>query len=317
MNKKKVLIVGFGAMGCRHTQAFLSQKSKFEVHVLEPSENNIKENLKKINAEYNDCKWYSISDDIPVLDIAVIATSSKPRFEIIKKLLKIGYRNFLLEKIVFQSEYQFKTVLKLTKKFNALVYCNFVNRYFDVYNIIRKEILTSNNKTHITVHGGEFGLGCNSIHYIDIFQYLTNCNNPKLVKAKINISKIKNKRGNEYEEFTGFITLKNNKSDSVRIISEVGYNGGVTINIRSGGKNYFINEQTKMFYYHTKKQFNFERFSILPTSSLSNVIVDDIFNNNCVLTKLEETYLAHIELFNVFNKTLYGKTFLKKLCPIT
>ena len=89
MNKRKVLIVGFGMMGCRHTQAFLTQKNKFEIHVLEPSEKNIKENLKKINAKHNDCKWYHNVDDIPILSIAVIATSSKPRFEIIKKLLKL------------------------------------------------------------------------------------------------------------------------------------------------------------------------------------------------------------------------------------
>jgi predicted dehydrogenase len=317
MIKKRVLVVGFGIMGCRHVQAFLDDKNKYEVHVLEPSESNIKENLTKINAEYDDCIWYSKLDSIPLLDIAIIATSSKPRFEIIKKLLKIGYRKFLLEKIVFQSENQFNIILKLFKEVHAVAYCNFVNRYFEAYKKIKKELSNSENRTHITIHGGEFGLGCNAIHYIDIFQYLTNSNNLKFIKSKIEISKAKNRRGDDYKEFTGFFTLTNNKLDSIRIMSEIKYNGGITINIKNGDRNYFLNEQTKMFYYHTKKQFNFERFSIIPTSKLSNIIIDDIFNNTCILTKLDETYVAHVELFNVFNKILYGKDFLKKLCPIT
>ena len=317
MIKKRVLVVGFGIMGCRHVQAFLDDKNKYEVHVLEPSESNIKENLTKINAEYDDCIWYNNIDKIPLLDIAIIATSSKPRFEIIKKLLEIGYRKFLLEKIVFQSEQQFNIVLQLIKDVNAVVYCNFVNRYFVAYNKIKKELSNSENKTHITIHGGEFGLGCNAIHHIDIFQYLTDNNNLILNKVKIGISKAKNRRGDIYKEFSGFMGFKNNKSDSIRIISEIDYGGGITINIRNGDTNYFLNEQTKMFYYENKKQFNSEKFSVIPTSKLSNIIIDDIFKNNCRLTKLDETYVAHIELFNVFNTVLYDKNSSEILCPIT
>lgn len=317
MNKTKVLIIGFGMMGCRHVQAFLEDKDKYEIHVLELSEINIKENLVRINAEYNDCIWHNNMNNIPLLDIAIIATSSSPRFDIIKKLLKIGYRKFLLEKIVFQSEEQFNVVLKLIKNTNAVAYCNFVNRYFEVYNSIKTELLDSKDRIHITVHGGEYGLGCNAIHYIDIFQYLTNNNNILLNKAKVDISKTKNRRGDYYKEFNGFITFKNSKSDTIRLISEPSYSGGVTINIKNGEKNYLINENTEMFYYDNGEDFNFDKFSIIPTSKLSNVIIEDILKDNCRLTKIDETYITHIELFNVFNTALYGKTSIDTLCPIT
>ena len=48
MNKKRILIVGFGAMGCRHAQSFLDKKEDYDVHILEPSDKNIKQIRDKI-----------------------------------------------------------------------------------------------------------------------------------------------------------------------------------------------------------------------------------------------------------------------------
>jgi predicted dehydrogenase len=317
MNQKRILVVGFGMMGCRHVQAFLQDKEKYEVHVLELSGKNIKENLLRINAQDNDFIWHKELKSLPLLDIAIIATSSAPRFEIIKTLLKIGYDKFLLEKIVFQSEEQFKIVVELLKKSKSVAYCNFVNRYFNIYNTIKKELLNSKEQTNITIHGGEYGLACNAIHYIDIFQYLTGNNNILLKKSKINISQSENRRGEIYKEFNGFISFKNSKSDTIKLISEPNYTVGVTINIQNGDQNYLLNENTEMVYFNTPNDFNFDKFSIIPTSKLSKVIVEDIFDDNCRLTKIEETYSAHVELFNIFNIALYGESSIDTLCPIT
>ena len=176
MDKKSVLIVGFGVMGCRHAQSFLDKKKDYEVHILEPSDESIKQNIKRIGAEKSDFIWYKNIDNIPLLDIAIIATSSYPRFEIVKNLIKMGYKKFLLEKVVFQSEKQFSTIIKMIDESDSVAYCNFVNRYFVAYNNIKKQLDRSNKKININVLGGalQLGLGCNAIHYIDILQYLTN-----------------------------------------------------------------------------------------------------------------------------------------------
>ena len=112
MDKKRILIVGFGGIGCRHAQSFLDKKKDYEVHILEPSDENIKQNLKRINAKKSDFTWYKDIDNVPVLDIAIVATSSFPRFKIVKNLVVMGYKKFLLEKIVFQSEEQIAECLK-------------------------------------------------------------------------------------------------------------------------------------------------------------------------------------------------------------
>ena len=172
MIKKRILVVGFGKMGCRHVQALLQDKNTYDVHILEPSEKNISDNLLLINAQREHCNWYSSLTDLPILDMVIIATSSGPRFQLFHDLLKLGYRTFLLEKIVFQSEDQFNLARKLVSKHNGIVYCNFVSRYFDAYRLLKGHLDKSTRPVHITVHGGAFGLGCNAIHYLDMFQYL-------------------------------------------------------------------------------------------------------------------------------------------------
>mgnify|MGYP001261163943 CR=1 FL=1 len=116
MRKKSILIVGFGSIGCRHAQSFLDKKKEYDLHILEPSDKNIEQNIIRINAIKSDFKWYKKIKDAPITDIAIVATPSSPRFKIVKSLIMMGYKKFLLEKIVFQSEEQFKIILEMMKK---------------------------------------------------------------------------------------------------------------------------------------------------------------------------------------------------------
>ena len=118
---KKVLVVGFGSIGCRHAQSLLNNKEHYEIHILEPSRSTIEKNLKAINARMSHFTWYENLEEVPMLDFAIISTSSSPRFEIIKYLLKIGFKKFLVEKIVnklpkFKKNIKTKRILKQQDK---------------------------------------------------------------------------------------------------------------------------------------------------------------------------------------------------------
>lgn len=319
MEKKKILIVGFGTIGCRHVQSFMYDKKDYEVHIVEPNNKNIKDNLKKINGEKEDFIWYKNINQIPVLDIAIVATSSAPRFEIVKSLINIGYRKFLLEKIVFQSEEQFKIINEMIEKTNSIVYCNFVNRYFKPYNDIKNELSKSKDKININIHGGNFGLGCNAIHYIDIFQYIINDNIIKIDSSNLYLSEVKNKRGSIYKEFNGIIKLSNKKSDSITLISEPDYNGDLTISINQNDKFYFLNENIGKYYIFDTSKSIVEDFYLIPSSELTKIIIEDIFKENCRLTTLNETMVSHTSLFKAFNNVIFNneKNIKEILCPIT
>lgn len=318
MDKKKILIVGFGGIGCRHAQSFLGKKN-FEVHIVEPKDLNIQKNLKIIGAKKDSFKWYKSIRNIPVLDLAIIATSSQPRFEIIKSLIKAGYKRFLLEKIVFQSEEQFYKAIEMVKNSGTKVYCNFVHRYYIPYENIKKELNKSLDSINMEVTGSAFelGMGCNAIHYIDLFQYLTGLDDVKLKNYDIRLLQEENRRGSMYKEFYGVLELTNNKKNLITIITDLNRNDGISIKISQGEKSYLLNQKTQKILNTGNKQSCLNEFKIIPTSHLTYNIVNDIFNGNCRMTQLNQTLLAHSTLFYAFNTFFFNKHNKNILCPIT
>ena len=314
-----ILISGFGKMGCRHAQSFLDKKKDYEVHILEPSDENIKQNIKRINAEKSDFIWYKDIDNVPVLDIAIVATSSYPRFEIVKNLTMMGYKKFLLEKIVFQSEKQFITIIRMINESDSVAYCNFVNRYFVAYNDIKKQLKQSTKQININVLGGAFelGLGCNAIHYIDILQYLTNNDEIELTKFDLSLLEGDNRRGSIYKEFYGMIELANKGGDTITLNSELELQQDITISISQGEKTFLLNEGTGKLFISDKSASSITDFIIIPSSKLTHDIIEDIFKNECRLTKLDQTLLGHTSLFRAFNNTLNNNHSSDTLCPIT
>lgn len=318
MDKKKILIVGFGAMGCRHAQSFLADRENYAVHILELCDKTIEQNIERINANKFDFTWHKNIDDVPLLDIAIVATSSKPRFEIVKKLIIKGYKKFLLEKIVFQSEEQFNIIIKMINEFNIDAYCNFVNRYFKAYNDIKKILNKSTDRVSINVLGkaSELSLGCNAIHYIDILQYLTNNDKIKLEEFNLNLLDIDNRRGSMYKEFYGIMKLKNEGGNTISLTSDLELQENITITISQGNKTFILNEGTGKFILNDQNGSDINDFIIIPSSKLTKTIVKDIFENRCRLTTVERTLKSHSSIFKAFNKTLNNHS-SSRLCPIT
>lgn len=314
-----VLVVGFGMMGCRHVQALLQRKGEMNVFVLEPSTRVIEENLMRIGATKEDCAWVTNISEIQAgIDVAIIATSSSPRYGIVSSLIEKGIKYFLLEKIVFQSEEQFNNVLKVAKENDVKLYCNFVNRYFKPYRDIKSHIqYVGCSDVQMTVMGGPFGLGCNAIHYVDIYQFITGNDEINVKTSDVSIMDIENRRGSQYKEFKGKIHVSDQYQKSLFIISDENFQGGVIITIIAGGKTFILSEQTQQVYESDGKTTMNYDFEIIPTSKLSALIVEEIISGKCKLTKLGETKSAHFSLFNVFNRILTGNHSSTMICPIT
>ena len=100
--KKNVLVVGFGAMGCRHAQSLL-HGDDFNLYVVEPDSQTFEKGIEKICASHNMVTRVDLRSQLPQFDFAVVATSSGPRYSITKDLLEFNVKNILLEKVVFQS----------------------------------------------------------------------------------------------------------------------------------------------------------------------------------------------------------------------
>jgi len=311
----RTLIVGFGNMGCRHAQSLIENNSQNQYFVLEPDKDIYRANLQKIGVLENQVLYFDNIKNLPDnLDFAIIATSSFPRYQIMKKLIDKGIKYFLLEKIVFQSEYQFNDVISSMNKNGCTAYCNFVSRYFPNYIDIKNKLIKS-SPIKMIVTGGDFGLGCNALHYMDLFEYFTG------IKANIErkelIENLKgNRRGLFYKELLGQILFSTDRGDILFISSEEKRVGGNEIIIIQDDCYDILNEETGSHIHFSKeKGLVLQAFKILYTSYLTNIIINDIINKKTLLPNLEDTKHCHTELFKAANST-FGLAD-SELCPLT
>jgi predicted dehydrogenase len=320
---KQIAIIGFGAMGCRHAQSLINnpETANWKILTVETSEENFKLGIQKIGADETRIQRVSAISNLPdSIDLAIVATSAAPRYAIMNQLLDKGIKYYLLEKIVFQSLAQFDHIIQRMKQLEAVAYCNFVNRYFDNYNHIRKQIQSNPGiPVEMTVTGGEFGLGCNAIHYIDLFEYLTSSSGKVTIQYNL-LEELEsgNKRGNEYREFRGSIAAVNDKKQHLRITSFKAFETGIVINIRLGDHSlHQLNENMGTAVEYNENGIRNHLFNLLPTSRLTAVICQDIFNGTCRLSTVQETRQTHAQLFGIFNTVLKLENSSETICPIT
>jgi len=301
-------------MGFRHAQAVISRKADDLLWIVEPDNEIFRNNLKLINASLSEVNYLKSLNDIPEnIDLAIIATSAQPRFSIMKLLLNLGVKKFLLEKVVFQSLWQFDEIIELLENKGAVAYINFVNRYFSNYLFVKSSLI-KNHPLSFIVSGGNFGIGCNALHYIDLFEFITG-KKSSIVSSNLFLNSVENRRGASYKEFNGLIAFTTTNADRLVISAIPEMNSHEIIIIQDGNIN-ILNEQTlKHSIFYNGALLETKKFDLLPTSKLTKSIIDDIESGNCFLPSIQETKNCHIQLFGAINGTL-GLT-QNDLCPIT
>src|SRR4029077_20318051 len=141
-----------------------------------------------------------------------IATSADVRRQVIEELLqRTRVRFFILEKVAFQSIPDFDAVMRLlkTKGAKAWVNCSY-RRKFSIYQKIKQSI-GPGERVVFNLSGGAWGLACNSIHFLDIFSYLTGTTDLRVDGSGLD-AKVQPSKREGFIELTG--TLKVSTSNN-------------------------------------------------------------------------------------------------------
>lgn len=314
--------MGCGNIGSRHLQALVKLPYPLDITIIDPNENSqtlAKSRLDEVDfnkSEFN-FSWSDSISNLEPSDLVILATPSPNRVDLIKELLEAGNRRFLVEKMVCQSEYEYDQLLSMVKSFNAKLWVNAARRYFSSYNKLKKKF--QNFKTiHMVVNAGNMGLGSNAIHFIDLFSWFTEDTNI-ILNGDYLFDKIQpNKRGNEFVEFAGTI-IGQNKNNSKMIMNFLPLNDyPLTVSFFGKDLTLIVDESNEKIYdlNNPKNELTFQNEF---QSTLTTKIVNDIFSNdNCNLPTLEESSLAHKELFRIFNNHIHKLTNERRtICPIT
>lgn len=300
---KKCLLIGAGQLGSRHLQGLIKNLQQLEIYVLDLSENSIKialEREKEITHTHKvvyTISWEKLPD---YFELVIIATNANVREHVIHKLLEKHKVDFLiLEKVLFQELAAYQRVQDLLAQHNVVTYVNHPRRIFESYKNIKAN-LDLNTEGVYNVVGGNWGLGCNALHFLDLFVYLSG----KQLKD-INVHSIDDKilesSRTGFVEFTGTLTGHLSDSSCFSITSLQGESSSITVTIFNNEQRFIIQEGGTPQIFKMKKEnlYNCERedFKIQYQSELSTNISQELLEKGfCLLPTYDESRHTH-ELF--------------------
>lgn len=217
----KVIIIGCGSIGFRHFEGLMKTDLPLNIHVIDPNAKaleRVKKYYEKFNAQENTKKKFcylskSIQNTPDEIDLCIIATCSKVRLTITESLLKVSNVKYLiLEKVLFQKESDYERMSSLLAQYDVKgCWVNCPLRSISVFKELKEKIKTNNLIYHVEYN--DFGIGCNSIHQLDVFSFLTNCLNLKIDTSELK-SIIKSKRKG-YLEVLGTLKAYTDKGDEL------------------------------------------------------------------------------------------------------
>lgn len=320
MTPQNIAIIGAGQLGSRHLQGLKKAQIPMNIYVLDESQEALKiceQRYKEIadNNLIEKIDFTSIWDRIPLtIDIAIVATGSKPRCKIIHELVEKHHcRALILEKFLFPTMHDYNDITELFLKYKIQAWVNCCRRYFSCYQKIR-ELLINDGPIHFLLEGKNWGLCCNSIHQIDIFSFI--CGEKHISFESSGIDKIiyESKRPG-YIEMTGTIKGITDKGSTLSLSSYSEYTGPNKLLIQSQNHNIEIYEGVNKMIIDGKEELMDIRYQ----SDLTGKYIEDIiFTHSLPLTSYEESAMLHqqilphfIDIYNNITGTHHD------MCPIT
>lgn len=309
--KDNLLIIGAGQLGSRHLQALAQLDDKFSIYVLDPSEQSLdvaKQRYQEVAQETSPEVTY-VTDMEAIaglnVEVAIVATNAAVRLGIVKQLAeKLTVKYMVLEKVLFQSVPQLVEAEKILANAGVKTWVNCPRRQFPVYQALAQQYQDAQSVV-LEVTGSNWGLGCNAIHFIDLWNYLAGFSNYELA-FQTDVSVIDSKRPG-YKEIAGGLSaqaeqhklsLQCDQTESGQVM--------VDISVTIDGERIELSERegTVRWLDHDGETVKESPLQTLFQSQLSNKVVLDLINKQeCELTPLATSSMLHEE-------------FLRKAVPI-
>ena len=329
-SSKNIAIVGLGEIGSRHLQALTRCGFDTRLYCIDPniaSLDRAKNRLHKLpeNAKIHSILFEESIDNLPeTIDFSVIATNADIRFQVLSDLLeRVRVDYVLLEKILFQNIDDIISGNELLKHYNTQAWVNCPRRMWPIYCDLR-QYLKDQSGVSYNLHGGMWGMGCNSIHMIDHFEWLTNS---KLLGLNTdNLDPIiHDSKRHGCIEFSGALkALFSNQNEMLLQSDFHSTNKSFTIVIKGEDFTITVEESLGKVDIVASKKNNkslekINKFNVPYQSELTHLVASEaIFNNHSKLTPYADSANQHILLLAAL-KT-HAEKILKKsleICPIT
>jgi hypothetical protein len=273
----KVGIVGAGNIGLRYLQGITKQFPNAEMVVID-RDSRLTE-LKTM--ELGRTKYASSLNEISErLDLCVVATSCEQRLEIYRRCLELDPRYIVLEKYLFKSRGEFAESLSIARV------PTFVNQWMfgtKAFNSLIHEGISS-----VVVEGSNWGLACNSVHWIDLLKRALGISNLRAGKRSSIIEVFGSKRAGYEEVYGDWIFEDTDSTKSFRLIDYPSDGLRVGLTIKVDGEEYYFDYKTVSGKGNTISHFPY--FS----EQIGGIIEELLKCGTCCLPTLEESVSQHL-----------------------
>jgi len=316
-----ILLIGAGNLGSRYLQGLKVVNSKLTIYVFDIFEDSLlkAKNFYDLIPENNFNKEIYFTNDIVNLpnyfDIIIISTTADVRFKIIEDLFKnnIKFKNLILEKVLAQNYNNIEKILNIFES-HTNVWINTPRRMMDWYSLIKKNI-NNNLPIKMSIRGGNWGLACNSIHFIDLINYFTGEHVTKINTNNLNNKWNTSKRDNFFEVY-GELNISFSNGSHLILEARNDQNNFYIIKFEQSNIEWEIDENLGLAKNSLGHLFNGE---LTLQSKLTPILVEKLINSNfCELTDLPTSAKLHKPLISAllshWNLTMYKND---EILPIT
>lgn len=174
--KKQVAVIGLGAIGKNHFRALLHLSAPTDFYLVDPMFNAESERVLREEAESypeHQLSFYLRIEQLPnSLDLAVVATKADIRLEVLEELLKASRVEYLiLEKVLFQELAHYSKAESMLSSSGTTCWVHHTRRAFPFYSELQESMKDDQN-IRVEVTGGHWGMACNGLHFLDLFEFL-------------------------------------------------------------------------------------------------------------------------------------------------
>lgn len=322
---KTIVLIGAGQLGSRHLQALSKINFAANIQVIDPFPSSLevaKTRFEQMPHNQNiKISYVTSTQEInKKIDIAIIATNADVRASVIANLVEVcEVDNLILEKVLFQKIEDYETISKLLIEKNIKTWVNHPFRAYPFYKNLRA-LLKDSSCISYQLQGGDWGLGCNGLHYIDLLAFLSGHNDLIVNNQRLD-RRLKPSKRKSFVEFTG--TLSGKLGPHCFDLSCHDQQSPLSAMICSDNLNIIIDESVGWIRMSqredgwTWKEENLKL--VLYQSELTHTVVTDILESGkCDLPTYQEAMRIHlpfinslIEHLNIIEQKNYS------FCPIT
>lgn len=316
-----IVIIGVGALGKRHLSSILNSKLELSVYCYDINEHAL-DSFEWENTYNNKTLTMATSfNELPkTVDFALFAMTANGRREMFDQLIEhCSVKNILFEKVLFQKVEDYEHVSSKLQELNIKAWVNCARRQMDSYQDLRKQ-LEAAKEMRISISGSEWGLACNTIHQLDLIEFLSGSD--KTIIDKFNLlPEIADSKRSGFKEVYGTIEGHSGRCKSFFINCMKGSDvpGMVTISTDIGqyvifeGKQKVISMSKENSYDITEGEF------VMPyQSQMTQFVMEDILlTGESRLAEFDVSSRLHLVFIEPLIKFFKENGWENESCPIT